>query len=150
MRLWTAAPPFCKGRGGGISFPVSIQFKTKIGIPKQVRDDKNDEIVKSRKRLLIVIPAPFCNGVNSSRNPVMSNSYEKTGHRFSPLRRLFTRPSRMGYSFFTVMLNLFQHLFEIDFPASGRHTFHRRPRDGVFRCDLSEMPRSRAAGHLIL
>ena len=35
-----------------------------------------------------------------------------------------------------VMLNLFQHLVRI-FAAFGRHTFHPRPQDGVFRCDLN-------------
>ncbi len=33
-----------------------------------------------------------------SRNPVVSDSYENTGHRFSPVRRLFTRPSIVVYS----------------------------------------------------
>jgi len=36
-----------------------------------------------------------------------------------------------------VMLNSFQHLVKI-FSAFGRHTFHPRPQDGVFRCDLNK------------
>jgi hypothetical protein len=40
-----------------------------------------------------------------------------------------------------VMLNSFQHLVKI-FSAFGRHTFHPRPQDGVFRSDLSKnMPK---------
>jgi len=31
-----------------------------------------------------------------SRNPVISDKYENTGDRFSPVRRLFTKPSMMG------------------------------------------------------
>ena len=46
---------------------------------------------------MIVIPAPFCNGVNSSRNPVISDNYENTGHRFSPVRRFFTKPSMVAF-----------------------------------------------------
>jgi hypothetical protein len=52
-----------------------------------------DKVVKSQKNQMIVIPAPFCNGVNSSRNPVISDNYKNTGHRFSPVRRPFTKPS---------------------------------------------------------
>jgi len=36
-----------------------------------------------------------------------------------------------------VMLNSFQHLVKI-FSAFGRHTFHPRPQDVVFRCDLNK------------
>ncbi|OGP93442.1 MAG: hypothetical protein A2156_00935 [Deltaproteobacteria bacterium RBG_16_48_10] len=36
------------------------------------------------------------------------------------------------------MLNLFQHLVKV-FSAFGRHTFHPRPQDGVFRCDSNKM-----------
>ena len=36
-----------------------------------------------------------------------------------------------------VMLNSFQHLVNV-FSATGRHTFHPRPQDGVFRCDLNK------------
>jgi len=39
-----------------------------------------------------------------------------------------------------VMLNSFQHLVKI-FSAFGRHTFHPRPQDGVFRCDLNKIAR---------
>ncbi len=35
------------------------------------------------------------------------------------------------------MLNSFQHLIWF-FSAFGRHTFHPRPQDGVFRCDLNK------------
>jgi hypothetical protein len=42
---------------------------------------------------MTVIPAPVFTGVNSSRNPAISGSYEDTEHRFSPVRRLFTKPS---------------------------------------------------------
>jgi len=38
-----------------------------------------------------------------------------------------------------VMLNLFQHLIKV-FSAFGRRTFHPRPQDGVFRCDLNKEP----------
>jgi hypothetical protein len=41
---------------------------------------------------MIVIPAPIFIGINSSRNPVISDNYENTGHRFSPVRRLFAKP----------------------------------------------------------
>jgi hypothetical protein len=56
-----------------------------------------DKVVKSRKKQMIVIPAPFCNGVNSSPafSGIISHNYENTGHRFSPVRRLFTKPSYM-------------------------------------------------------
>jgi hypothetical protein len=40
--------------------------------------------IKSRKRVLIVIPAEA--GIQ-----LVSDNYENTGHRFSPVRRLFTR-----------------------------------------------------------
>jgi hypothetical protein len=36
-----------------------------------------------------------------------------------------------------VMLDSFQHLVKI-FSAFGRRTFHPRPKDGVFRCDLNK------------
>jgi len=36
-----------------------------------------------------------------------------------------------------VMLNSFQHLVNV-FSATGRHIFHPRPQDGVFRCDLNK------------
>ena len=32
-----------------------------------------------------------------SRNPVSSDNYENTGHRFSPVRRLFTKPSTLEF-----------------------------------------------------
>jgi len=35
------------------------------------------------------------------------------------------------------MLNLVQHLVKV-FSTFGRHTFHPRPQDGVFRCNLNK------------
>ena len=35
------------------------------------------------------------------------------------------------------MLNSFQHLVKFS-SAVGRHTFHPRPQDRVFRCDLNK------------
>ena len=40
------------------------------------------------------------------------------------------------------MLNWYQHLVNV-FSAFGRHTFHPRPQDGVFRCDLNKPRRRR-------
>ena len=46
------------------------------------------------------------------------------------------------------MLNSFQHLVNV-FSATGRHTFHPRPQDGVFRCDPNKCSRHEAI-HLLL
>jgi hypothetical protein len=35
----------------------------------------------------------------------------------------------------------FQHLVKV-FSAFGRHTFHPRPQDGVFRCNLNKMDKN--------
>ena len=43
------------------------------------------------------------------------------------------------------MLNSFQHLIWF-FSAFGRHTFHPRPQDGVFRCDLNKEVRTKQVG----
>jgi len=37
-----------------------------------------DEVVKSRKSLRVVIPVPIFIGINSSRNPVIPDSYKRT------------------------------------------------------------------------
>ena len=44
-------------------------------------DNMKDGLVKSPAGPVFVIPAPFCNGVNSSRNPFISIG---SGLRFSP------------------------------------------------------------------
>jgi len=41
-----------------------------------------DEVVKSQKGVTIVIPAPIFIGINSSRNPVISNNDENAGGLF--------------------------------------------------------------------
>ena len=46
------------------------------------------------------------------------------------------------------MLNSFQHLIWF-FSAFGRHTFHPRPQDGVFRCDLNKLEKSDQGRRLI-
>jgi hypothetical protein len=49
-------------------------------------------------------PAPH--GVQGeSRNPVISNNYKNTGHRFSPVRRLFTKPLILTFGFYFVFLS---------------------------------------------
>ena len=47
---------------------------------------RNGEFTKIEKNMT-VIPAPIFIGMNSSRNPVISDNYQNTGHRFPPVRR---------------------------------------------------------------
>gem|GEM_PF-4173617 len=62
-----------------------IKGKCQVSKVIRLRRDKVDDLVKSPKAPFPVIPAPIFIGINSSRNPVISKSYQTFGLRFSPV-----------------------------------------------------------------